>query len=86
MGGLTLWTDVAGDCGDGVLGDTLRLTGPSSGSSGRANRASIQNDFLSVAPLLVLLLLALLAGLLVSNVVVAAITAKVYVIFDLSSS
>lgn len=73
MGGLTLWTDVLGDWGDGVRGDTLRLTVTSSFSSPRASRASMQNDFLSVAPLLVLLLFVLLAGLSVSSVVVAAI-------------
>lgn len=78
MGGLTLWTEVPGDCGDGDRGDTLLLMGVSSCSSPRANRASIQNDFLSVTPPL-LLLFALLAGLAASNAVVAAIVVKVRV-------
>jgi hypothetical protein len=87
MGGLALWTDVPGDCGDAVRGDTLLLMGASSCSSPRANRASIQNDFLRVTPLLLLLLLLeLLAALAVSSAVVAAILVQVRVVFSLSQS
>lgn len=86
MGGLALWTDVPGDCGDAVRGDTLLLMCASSCSSPRANRASIQNDFLRVTPLLLLLLLALLAALAVSSAVVAAILVQVRIMFSLSQS
>jgi hypothetical protein len=79
MGGLALWTDVPGDCGDAVRGEAL----PLAGSPPLASRASMQKDFFRATPLLLLLLLAALA---VSSAVVAAIVVQVRVVFSPSQS